>query len=167
MLDLPSLAFGCASKNDLRSLGSSSQWGDVSDTSALNSQEREEKCQEDGEQRHANWHIELHAHDNASQNDDGDEWEQPHPPLDEFLVLSKVLDKVSLLLSTLLLKVWARATAHCLACAVQARAGTTIDSLGNVKEHLVLKAKLHKGDDNHEQDTRPEQPETRGGVIFV
>lgn len=59
MVNLPVLAFGRAAEDNLRGLRRSSERRDVRDTGALDGQEREEECQEDRQQAHANRHLEL------------------------------------------------------------------------------------------------------------
>lgn len=63
------LTLSRATKNDLRSLGGSSEGCDISDSSALDSHKREEESEEDGKDGHANGHVVLNAEDNANADD--------------------------------------------------------------------------------------------------
>jgi hypothetical protein len=163
----PVLALGGTTENDLRGLGGSSERSDIGDTSALDGKEGEEEGQEDGEQGHADWHVVLHTHDDADTDDDYNEQRCPVVPLDFFLGFCRILNQVTFLLHTLLLEEGVGDTLLAAVHVVQPLAGRTPDCLGDEAKELVLQEQLSERDDNHEQYTGPEEPETWAGVVLV
>ena len=164
--DLPVLTLGCATKNDLRSLGGSSKRRDISDSSALDGHEREEESEEDGKNGHSNGHVVLNTEDNANADDGEEQTGSPHPHLDLLVRGGRVLNKVLVCLGTSLLGP-GQFTTELLANSVETGSNTTVESLESEVDDLVLKYELGEGDGNHEKHTRPQHPVTGRRPVLV
>lgn len=164
--DVPVLALGGTTEDDLRGLGSSGEGSDVGDTSALDGHEGEEESEEDGEDGHADGHVVLDAEDNANADDRQNQTRSPHPHLDLLVGSRGILYQVFFRLRTSLLGPSKFAT-KLLANSVKTSRGTAVDGLESEEKDLVLEDELGERDRNHEKHTGPQEPVTRRWPVLV
>lgn len=166
VLGAPVLALCGATEDDLGGLGRGGERGDVGNTGTLDGEEGEEEGKEDREQGHADWHVELDGHDDASADDDQDEQWCPPVPGDQLVGLGRVLDDVLWLLLGAGLHRLAGRAAHLLHDVDVEGGAAAGDGLADKEDDLVLEGQLGEGNGNHEKNTRPQEPVTRRWVVL-
>lgn len=156
-LDVSSHTLGDTTSGKLRGLGDGGDWGSIGSTSTLDGQEGEDECKDDGQDGNSKWEVIHETQDDADHDSGDDDHGTPHPGWN--LVLS-IKDVTSI---NFFLLFWVMTVAELLDTANNA----LVSSDETSRDNLVVEGKFCHGDDNHSENTWPQEPVSWGNVVKV